>query len=139
MPVWMEAMYDPAHLVGRVLFSLVFVISGLGHLTHTGAMAGYAASRGVPAAKPATIVTGLMIITGGILVMLGWHRFIGAGLLVVFLIPTAFVMHPFWKETDPGRRAAERAHFLKDLALGGAALFVAYYAGTDWPFALGTP
>jgi uncharacterized membrane protein YphA (DoxX/SURF4 family) len=93
----------------------------------------------VPAAKPATIVTGLMILTGGILVALGWHRFIGAGLIALFAIPTAFMMHAFWKETDPNSRAVEQAHFFKDLALGGAALVVAYYAGGDWPFALGTP
>jgi uncharacterized membrane protein YphA (DoxX/SURF4 family) len=139
MPDWTAAFYEPAHLAGRLLFSLVFIMSGLGHLTQTNAMAGYAASKGVPAAKAATIVTGVMIVAGGLLVALGWHRFIGAGLLVIFVLPTAFVMHAFWRETDPMTRAGERAHFLKDLALAGAALLVAYYAGGDWPFALGAP
>ena len=139
MPQWMEAFYEPAHLVGRVLFSLIFIMSGVNHLIRTDAMAGYAASKGVPAAKAATMLTGLMILVGGVLVLLGWHRFIGAGLLAIFILPTAFVMHGFWRETDPGARASEQAHFMKDLALGGAALLIAYYAGSPWPFALGAP
>lgn len=137
MPESMQALYGPAHLIGRILFALIFILGGLGHLMKLDSMAGYAASKGVPAAKAMTILTGLMIFAGGVLVMLGWHRFIGAGLLVVFLIPTAFVMHGFWRESDPMTRANEQAHFLKDLALGGAALLVAFYAGGDWPFSLG--
>jgi hypothetical protein len=46
-------------------------------------------------------------------------------------------MHAYWRETDPMARMNERLHFQKDLALGGAALFVAYYGGGFWPFSLG--
>jgi uncharacterized membrane protein YphA (DoxX/SURF4 family) len=137
MPDWSYPLYEIAHLTGRVLFALVFVLSGASHLVNAEAMAGFAKSRGVPAPKAMTLLSGVMIIVGGVLVMLGWHRFIGAGLLVVFLLPTAFVMHAFWKETDPGARMNEMAHFLKDLALAGAALFMAYYAGGFWPLSFG--
>ena len=74
---------------------------------------------------------------GGALVLLGWSRFIGAGLLVIFLLPTAFLMHPFWKESDPAVKQNEMAHFLKVLALAGAALLIAYYGGTYWPMSFG--
>ncbi|MDH3497477.1 MAG: DoxX family protein, partial [Gemmatimonadota bacterium] len=84
-----------------------------------------------------TVGTGLMILVGGVTVLLGWHRFIGAGLLVLFLVSTAFLMHPFWKEQDPTARMNEMAHFQKDLAPAGAALLLAYYAGWPWPFSLG--
>jgi uncharacterized membrane protein YphA (DoxX/SURF4 family) len=139
MPDWMLALYDPAHLVGRCLFALVFIKNGIAHLTKLDAFAGFAAHRGVPAPRLMTVVTGLMIIVGGTFVALGWSRFIGAGLIALFCFPTAFLMHPYWKEADPGARMAEQAHFYKDLALGGAALFIAYNAGVDWPFAVGTP
>jgi uncharacterized membrane protein YphA (DoxX/SURF4 family) len=39
---------DVVLLLGRVLFGAPFVTSAIGHLTRTLAMAGYAASRGVP-------------------------------------------------------------------------------------------
>ena len=43
-------------------------------------------------------------------------------LLAVFVLPTAFLMHGFWGETDPAQKANEQIHFHKDLSLGGAAL-----------------
>jgi uncharacterized membrane protein YphA (DoxX/SURF4 family) len=125
------------HLVGRVLFALVFIMSGMNHLTDHKGMTMYAASKGVPAPGAAVAVSGVVILVSGVLIALGWHRFIAAGLLVVFLVPTAFVMHAFWKETDPQAKAGEMAHFLKDLALAGAALVMAFYAGYSWPLSVG--
>lgn len=131
------SLYAWMHLVGRCLFALPFLASGLNHFRKLDTMAGYAASRGVPAPKAATAVTGVMILTGGLSVVLGWHRFIGAGLLVIFLLLAAFMMHAFWKQSDPAARAAELTNFIRNLAYAGGALFVAYYAGLDWPLSIG--
>ena len=89
-----------------------------------------------PAAKAATAISGLMIVAGAAMVLLGWHRFIGAGLLVIYLIPKAFMIHPFWKESDPQASMNEMSHFMKDLALAGAALLIAFYAALPWPMSL---
>ena len=131
-----EALYPWMHLIGRVLLAIVFVNSGIGHLTQQGTV-GYAQSKGVPAPKVMVPLTGVMIIVGAVLVVLGWHRFIGAGLLAIFLLPTPFIMHAFWKAKDPMARVQEQVHFLKDLALLGAALLLAYYARWPWPLSLG--
>ncbi len=132
-----EQLYPWMHLIGRILFSMIFIGSGLNHLMQSKAMAQYAEMKGVPGAKPAVILSGLMILAGGIMVLLGWNRLIGAWLLVVFLVPAAFMMHAFWKETDPMAKQNEMAHFLKTLALAGAALLMAYYANDPWPMSLG--
>jgi len=132
-----DALYPWMHLAGRILLGLVFLNSGIGHFTQMSGTVGYAQSKGVPLPKIMVPLTGVMIIVGALLVVLGWHRFIGAGLLVIFLLPVAFIMHAFWKETDPMARMGEKVHFLKDLALAGAALFMAYYAGWSWPMSLG--
>ncbi|RMH17503.1 MAG: DoxX family protein [Gemmatimonadetes bacterium] len=124
------------HLVGRILFAMVFIGSGMNHLMKLNDMAGYAEAKGVPAAKAATALTGLMILAGGLMVATGWHRFIGAGLLVIFLVPTSFMMHAFWKESDPQAQMNEMTHFMKNMAMAGAALLIAYYAGTEWPMSL---
>ncbi len=58
-------------------------------------------------------------------------------LIFLFLVPTAFIMHPFWKESEALAKQNEMAHFMKDIALAGAALFFAYYAGDWWPLSLG--
>jgi uncharacterized membrane protein YphA (DoxX/SURF4 family) len=137
MPEQLYFLYPWMHLVGRILFSMIFIASGIGHLVQLEATAAYAQSKGLPAPKLAASLSGVMILIGGALVLIGWTRFIGAGLLVLFLLPTAFLMHPFWKETDQMAKQNEMAHFMKDVSLAGAALLIAYYAGPWWPLSLG--
>jgi len=45
-------------------------------------------------------------------------------LLVGFLVPTALLMHGFWKESDPQTKQMEQVQFFKDLAVAGAALLL---------------
>jgi putative oxidoreductase len=121
-------------LLGRILFGLLFVGSAFGHMTQTDAMAGYAQSRGLPAARPAVLVSGLIILAGGVMVILGVWGDLGALLLVAFLLSTALLIHNFWRDTDPQTRQVEMVQFMKDLALAGAGLlvFVLFaYAGEE--------
>lgn len=113
---------DAALLIGRILFVLIFFGSGLAHLTKTADMAGYAESRGVPSARLATVASGVLIVVGALMVLLGVWGDLGSLLLVLFLVPTAFLMHGFWKETDPMAKQMEMIQFNKDIALAGAAL-----------------
>jgi putative oxidoreductase len=115
---------DVLVLIGRILFSLLFLSSAYGHLSQTQAMAGYAKSKGVPSAPAAVIVTGLMLLVGGLMVLLGIWADLGALILAVFLIPTAIIMHGFWRESDPQAKMMEMVQFNKDLALGGASLML---------------
>jgi putative oxidoreductase len=62
-----------------------------------------------------------MLAVGGAFVALGLWADLGALILVIFLVPVAFVIHPFWK-FEGQERAGEQGVFLKDIALGGAAL-----------------
>lgn len=115
---------DVVALIGRILFVVLFLGSAFGHLTQTAALAGYAQSKGVPAAKPATLASGVVMLVGALMVLLGIWGDLGALLLVVFLLPTAFLMHAFWKETDAQAKQMEMVQFQKDLALAGASLFI---------------
>ena len=124
------------HVGGRVLFCMLFIMMGMMHFVKLDDVSAMAASKGVPAAKPATIVGGLMILVGGLFVLLGWHRFIGAGLIAIFLLFSATLTHQFWKESDPMVKMNETAHFMKDLALAGAALLIAFYSSGFWPVTL---
>jgi uncharacterized membrane protein YphA (DoxX/SURF4 family) len=121
---------DVVALIGRILFALLFLGSAFGHLTQSEAMAGYAASRGVPQAKLAVLGSGVLMLIGALMVLLGIWLDLGALLLVIFLVPTAVLMHPFWKETDAMAKQTEMVSFQKDVALAGAALLIlSLYAG----------
>jgi uncharacterized membrane protein YphA (DoxX/SURF4 family) len=115
---------DVLVLIGRMLFAALFLSSAVSHLTQTKAMAGYASARGVPAAAGAVVVSGLLLLAGALSILLGIWADLGALLLAVFLVPTALLMHTFWKEADPKARQNEMIHFLKDLSLAGAALML---------------
>ena len=134
-----DAIYPWMHLIGRILFSMLFIMGGLNHFMKRADMTAYAASRGAPMPPVTVVLTGVLAVAGGIMVMLGWRRFIGAGLLVLFLFLTAIFMHNFWKDTDPMVRQNEMTQFMKNMALAGAALFIAYYGASDWPMAVGAP
>jgi uncharacterized membrane protein YphA (DoxX/SURF4 family) len=62
---------DVVALIGRILFVVLFLGSAFGHITQSGAMAGYAASRGIPQAKLAVLGSGVLMLVGALLVLLG--------------------------------------------------------------------
>ncbi len=121
-------------VVGRVLFALIFINSGIAHLTKLNDMTGYAQFKKVPAPKLAVIVTGLMLIIGGLYIVFGVYADLGALLLAVFLIPTAFMMHNFWTIQDPQAKQGEMINFFKNLSLAGAALLIFVLVGTGVDF-----
>ena len=111
-------------LLGRVLFGGFFVLGGINHFQNLNMMAGFVGSKGVPAAKPGVILSGLLIIVGGLLVIVGWHVRIGLACIVLFLVPVTFLMHNYWVETDMMARINQRVNFQKNIALLGAALMM---------------
>ena len=121
-------------LIGRVLFALIFINSGIAHITKMQAMTGYAQFKKVPAPKLAVIVTGLMIIIGGLYIAFGVYADLGALLLAVFLVLTAFMMHNFWTIADAQAKQSETINFFKNLSLAGAALIIFVMVGSGVDF-----
>ena len=129
-----------ALIVGRVLFALLFVSSGVNHFTQNSALTDYAKYKKIPMAKIAVYVSGLMLVLGGLYIALGFYADLGALLIAIFLIPTAFLMHAFWKESDATAKSNEMIAFFKDLSLAGAALiiFALLRGGADFGSNVGT-
>jgi putative oxidoreductase len=115
---------DVLVLLGRILFAALMLSSAAAHFMQTKAMAGYAASKGVPQAHVATLGGGVLLALGGLSVLFGIWADLGSLLLVVFLLPTAVLMHAFWK-AEGEARMHEQVHFFKDVGLAGAALALA--------------
>jgi putative oxidoreductase len=109
-------------VLGRIMFSSIFLMGGINHLVRYQQMVDYALSNNVPAAGLLVPLTGAMILLGGLSMLLGIYARLGAWLLVMFLVPTAILMHHFWDVEDPAMAAMQMAHFLKNISLAGAAL-----------------
>lgn len=119
-------------LIARILYSAIFIRSGFNHLTQIQGMGQYAGSKGVPAPKFFVALTGLMILFGGLSVLLGIFVKIGTLLLILFLIPTAFIMHNYWAIDDPNTKSIQQVQFMKNLALAGAAFLIFYFGTGPW-------
>jgi putative oxidoreductase len=129
-----EAHVDVIVLVGRILFVFLFLSSSISHFAQRQTMAQYAGAKRVPAPMASVLGGGVLLLAGGLSILLGIWADLGALLLVIFLVPTALLIHNFWKETDPQARMNETIQFSKDLALAGAALMLfAFfsYVGND--------
>ncbi len=131
---------DWLYFIGRVLFGMIFVGSGMSHFTKMDAMAQYAQAKGA-GGKSAVALSGVVILAGGLSVILGFYMEVGTWLLVFFLLAAAFRMHAFWKETDPAMQQTEMAQFMKNLSLAGASLILYWVVQTYGygPMTLGQP
>lgn len=115
---------DAILIIGRILFGALFLLSGIGHFAKLEAMVGYAKYKKLPAAKFGVLISGLFFLIGGIYIILGLWVDLGALLLAITLILTAFIFHNFWKESDATAKMNEQIAFNKDLSLAGAALIL---------------
>jgi putative oxidoreductase len=112
-----------AFMTGRFIFGGFFIMNGLHHLLSSQTMAQYTAAKGVPAPEAAVVLTGLLILFGGISILLGWRPEFGLGAIVIFLIGVTPLMHNFWAETG-AERTADMGNFMKNMALLGSALIM---------------
>lgn len=121
-------MRDEVLLLGRILFSLVFLGSGIGHLTQTAGSAQYAAYKKVPSAKLAVQVSGVLMILGAAAVILGIWMDLAGLLLAILVLVMAFMMHRFWEETDAQTKQVEMAQFMKNVSIAGAGLIISTFS-----------
>ncbi|MBI3510026.1 MAG: DoxX family protein [Bacteroidetes bacterium] len=121
-------------LIGRIFFSLLFLVAGLGHFSSQSVS--YAASMGVPMASVLVPISGVMAVVGALSLITGYRAKWGAWIIIAFLVPVTFWMHAFWKVTDPMMMQMQMANFMKNMAMIGGALFIAYFG--SGPYSIGT-
>jgi putative oxidoreductase len=131
---------DVIFLIGRILFSSIFIMSGaMSHLMNLEGSTQYAEMKGVPSPRISVIVSGIVILLAGIAVLIGWQVQIASILLLLFLLSAMFFMHDFWALDDPQQQQAEMSQFMKNLVIAGGCLilFWLYSQPEVPPFSLG--
>ena len=108
-------------LIARILFVSIFVASGIGPLTATKAMAGYAQFKKVPFPTFSTVASGVLMLVGALSVLLGVYGDLGALLLGLSIVAIPVLMHAFWKEEGEAKQN-EQVQFFKTVSLVGGAL-----------------
>jgi putative oxidoreductase len=111
--------------LGRVLLALNFVVAFPYHLTHEAVQA--AAEQGVPFPGALVPLSGVLALTGGLSVAIGYKTRWGAWALVAFLVPVTLWMHAYWRLNDPHTVFIEHVLFLKNLSMLGATLLISQF------------
>jgi putative oxidoreductase len=109
-------------VIGRVLFALIFVASGINHITKAEHMTGYAQFKKIPAAKASVILSGVFFLLAAASVILGVYADLGALVLAVLLVIMAVMFHNFWTQTDSQQKQMEQIAFFKNISMAGGAL-----------------
>jgi putative oxidoreductase len=122
-------------LLGRLVFGAFFLYNGVHHFLDTATLAQYAGAKGVPMPEAAVMLSGALLIVGGLSVLLGVVPRIGLACIILFLAGVTPTMHGFWSVTDPQMRQMDMAHFMKNVALLGGSLMMLAIP-TPWPFSV---
>lgn len=129
-------------LIGRILFALIFIGSGLaGHLMATADTAGYAQMRGMKNAATLVRISGVLIAAAGIGIVLGIYLDLAALGAAAFALIASFMIHHFWTDEDEMTKNMEMALFMKNLSIagGGLVMFALAATGTDMGWTLTDP
>ncbi|MDF1631573.1 DoxX family protein [Mycoplana sp. MJR14] len=80
-------------LVGRILLSVMFILSGYPKLLDPSGTAGMIAGAGLPASTALAYLAGLFELVSGLFILVGFQTKITAYLLALFCVFTALVFH----------------------------------------------
>lgn len=108
-------------LIGRILLSLIFIMSGFNKIMRFSGTAEHMLNQGIP--LPNIFLVGAIIveIVAGLMVLIGFQSRIGALLLFLYLIPTTLIFHDFWAFEGQDRQN-QIIQFMKNLAIMGGLL-----------------
>lgn len=115
---------DWLSLIGKIIFGLYFVYSGINHFVKYQGLKEYAVFKSIPAAGFSVILTGIILLAGGLSILTGYLLQLGLILLAIFLLAAAFAVHNFWTVDDANAKSGEYSQFLKNIAIAAACLLL---------------
>ena len=112
-----------AAVLGRVLISAIFVLSGLSKLTAAAGTIGYIEAAGLPLAPVALAVAIAIEVLGGLALIVGFKTRWVAAALALFSVVTALAFHSNLGDQN------QFIHFFKNIALAGGLLQIVAFGG----------
>ncbi len=120
-------MYNAIPLLGRVLLALIFVTSVSGKFGpgFTGTQQ-YMAAYGMSATAFWLMIGIILELGGAISVLLGVYARVGAGALILFLVPVTLIFHTNFSEQT------QMIMFMKNVSITGGLLLLASFGAGEW-------
>lgn len=111
------------YITGRILVALLFLVSGVGKLGASAAIAGVLASKGLPQPQLLVFAAASVEILGAIALIAGFRLREAAAVLIAFSLIATAIFHQFW--TFEGmERVNQMNHLLKNLAVVGGLILL---------------
>jgi putative oxidoreductase len=107
-------------VVARILLSGIFLKAGINHVLDFTGMKQAILAKGMPAFLSPGIALGgiILLLVGGLSILLGYQTRVGAGLLILFLIPATLLFHLNLADQ------MQQIQFFKNLGLMGGLLLL---------------
>jgi putative oxidoreductase len=121
-----NSMNDASAALGRVLLSVIFLLSGFQKLAGFGGTVGYMGSAGLPFPELAAVVAILVECVGGILLVIGYQTRLVGLVLALWCVATALVAHTQFADQN------QMVHFLKNIAMAGGFLQLVAFGAGAW-------
>jgi putative oxidoreductase len=116
-------------LAGRILMSVMFLVSGFFKIGAYSQTVAYSSSKGLPLASVAIACAAVLELAGGLAILVGFQTRIAAWLLFLYLIPVTFLFHNFWA-MQGAEQQQNMINFLKNVSImGGLVILATYGAG----------
>jgi len=120
---------SPTRRLARPLLAAPLVAGGITALKSPASHVEDVQRAGLPEPEKVVQAVSATKVAAGLMLATGRLSRVSALALAGTSGATAYVHHPFWKETEPGRKAQVRAQFLGDLGLLGGLLVAAADTG----------
>jgi putative oxidoreductase len=122
----MNWLNDGVALLGRLLLSVIFILSGVQKLMDFSGTVAFMGVEGLPVPALAAIVAVIVECVGGILLIIGYQTRPTGMVMAVWCIATALVAHRDFGNPD------QMIHFLKNVALAGGFLQLVAFGAGAW-------
>ena len=117
-------MKDFLDLLGRGLLAFIFLYEAYDSIFYFDATKEKMTAYGLVWQQDLLLVGAIFLPTlGGTLLLIGYRTGLAMFLLLCYWIPVTFIVHSFWQDPEPIRRA-ESIMFMKNIAIVGGLLMV---------------
>lgn len=120
---------SPTRSLARPLLAGMFVVDGASALRSPGSRVDVVRAAGLSEPEKLVRVNAATMLVGGLALATGRLPRLSALALAATLVPTTYVSHAFWSETDKQAKQAQQLHFLKNLSMLGGLLLAAADTG----------
>jgi len=120
---------SPTRTVARPLLASMFIAGGVDALRKPGGRVQAVESAGLSSPEQLVKVNAAVHLAGGLALATGRFPRLAALALAGSLVPTTYVGHAFWAESEAASKQQQQIHFMKNLGLLGGLLLAAADTG----------